>query len=212
MRTVSLDIHDFSILLNRFDLLLTLKEHYPDMKVSLFTIPNDFGSEMSPSQVFRDDSIRKIRQNKDWLEFIPHGLVHFEREFEKADKETMEMYISRVIPEMCAVGYPSDRIREGFCAPQWLWNQDVIDVLNKNKWWGATDRNQPEMLKPKRYYTYTHSIHEPFWLSNQEVVKLHGHMSLPSVNNVEDCFLNLMKIGTDVKWKFASELVEGGGK
>jgi hypothetical protein len=208
-RTITLDIHDWSILHNRFDLLMTLKEHYPDMKLSLFTIPFDYAFEMGDLRVVKDEAIRKINANKDWLEFIPHGITHFPREFEKADKEVMTVFCNNIIPEMVKSGLPEDRIVKGFCAPMWLWNQDVIDVLNSNGWWGAVDRNQPFMLKTDRYYTYTHSIDEPFWLSNQEVINLHGHISPPSPNGLEDCVLKLLKMPVDAEWKFVSEYVKG---
>jgi len=208
--TISLDLHDFSILRNRFDLLTVLKEHYPDMKVSLFTIPYDYSLEMSDMlRIGKAEALRRIEENKDWLEFIPHGLTHFPREFEKADRDTMIAYVNNVIPEMVKTGFPEERIVKGFCAPMWLWNQDVIDVLDESGWWGAIDRNQPDMLRPKRYYTYTHSIDEPYWLSNQSLIKLHGHMSKPSPNNLEDCLLKLLKMPMKAEWKFVSELVGG---
>jgi len=209
--TISLDLHDFSILRNRFDLLLTLKEHYPNMKLSLFTIPYDYGLEMSDMlRATKDESLRRINDNKDWIEIIPHGITHFPKEFEKADRDIMTAYIENIIPEMVKSGLPEDRIVKGFCAPFWLWNQDVVDVLNENGWWGAIDRNNPHTLKTDKYYVYTHSIDEPYWLSRQKVIKLHGHMTLPSPNNLEDCLLKLLKMPQSANWKFASELVEGG--
>ena len=209
--TISLDLHDFSVLRSRFDLFLTLKDHYPDLKLSLFTIPYDYELEMSDMlRVMKDDYLKKIEENKDWLEFIPHGLTHFPREFEKSDRDTMIAYCQNEIPEMVKMGFPEERIVRGFCAPKWLWNKDVVDVLNGNGWWGAVDRNQPDMLRPKRYYIYTHSIDEPYWLSNQKLVKLHGHMTPPSRNNLEENILKLLKMPIKADWKFASELVEGG--
>jgi len=205
---ISLDLHDFSIIRNRFDLLLTLKEHYPDMKLSLFTIPYDYELEMSDLKVTKDDAIKKINANKDWLEFIPHGLTHFPKEFEKSDRESTIAYIQNVIPEMVKSGIPEDRIVKGFCAPMWLWNQDVVDVLNEYGWWGAVDRNQPDMLKPKKFYQYTHSIDEPYWMTNQKIIKLHGHMTGPSPNGLEYCVLKLLKMPIKANWKFASELCE----
>ena len=207
-RTIALDIHDFSILRSRLDILLLLKDHYPQMKVSLFTIPYDYAYELTDLRTMKESFLESINANKDWMEFVPHGLTHIPREFEKADKETMKTYLKNVVGEMVKSGLPEDRIVKGFCAPQWLWNQDVIDSLDENGWWGAVDRNQPMMLAPKKFYVYTHSIDEPYWFSNQEVIKLHGHMSYPDTNNIEDCMMKLLKLPTDAEWKFASELVE----
>jgi len=209
---ISLDLHDFSIIRNRFDLLLTLKDHYPELKVSLFTVPYDYMCEMSDLRLMKDEALKKIQENKDWLEFIPHGIAHIPREFEKADRETMETYVNNIIPEMVKAGLPEDRIVKGFCPPQWLWNQEVIDVLDEHRWWGATDRNQPGLPSTKRYYTYSHSINEPYWLSTQDTIKLHGHIGLPDKNNLQDCLLKLLKLPVHADWKFVSEMVEGGGK
>jgi len=188
---------------------LTLKDHYPKLKVSLFTIPFDYETEMSDMlRTTKEDALRKINENKDWLEFIPHGLTHFDREFEKADREIMETYVQNVIPEMVKSGLPEDRIVKGFCAPQWLWNEEVIKVLDENGWWGAIDRNQPFMPRTKKVYVYSHSIDEPFWLSNQKFIKLHGHISPPSRNDLEGSLLKLLKIPVDADWRFVSEAVE----
>lgn len=208
MRTITFDLHDFSILRSRMDLLTMLKDHYPNMKVSLFTIPYDYELELTDLRLMKDDILAKIEENKDWMEFIPHGLAHFPKEFSAADEETMETYIANVIPEMVKSGLPEDRIVKGFAAPYWLWNETVIKALDQHNWWGAVDRNQPFMLKPKRFYTYSHSIDEPYWLSNQNLIKLHGHMTLPSKNNLNDCILRLFKLPTNAKWKFVSEVVE----
>jgi hypothetical protein len=209
MRKVSLDLHDFSLIRSRFDLFLMIKDHYPNFKLSLFTIPFDYIYEMSGmNRVIKEEVIKQVNENKDWLEFIPHGLTHIPREFEKADRESTTTYTENVISEMVKSGIPEDRIVKGFGAPMWLWNQDVVDVLDEKGWWGAIDRNQPDMLKTKKTYTYTHSIAEPFWLSNQETLNLHGHMMLPDKNNLEDCLLRLFKLPLDSEWHFASEYVK----
>ena len=60
MKKVSLDLHDFSILNNRMDLLFQLKEFFPNFKVSMFTIPWDYRQEKNSSQrVYRDEALKK---------------------------------------------------------------------------------------------------------------------------------------------------------
>lgn len=207
MKTVTLDFDDFSILRSRMDLLCELKDRFPGFKVSLFSIPFDYEYEFSEVRLYRDEAVQRISENKDWMEFIPHGIIHASREFEKCDKQTMTTYLNSVHEEMKRQGFPEDRLVKGFKPPYWLWNQDVVDILDENGWWGATDRNQPDMIKPKRNFVYTHSIDEPFWESNLETIHLHGHMTPPSSNNLPDCLLNLMKLPKDVEWRFVSEYV-----
>lgn len=204
--TVSLDFDDFSPLNNRMDLLLRLKEHYPDLKVTMFTILFDAEREINPMiRIQKDSNLEIIKQNLDWIETVPHGLTHMDREFENCDAKTMRTYLENIEDEFKKIGL---NITKGFKAPFWLWNKDVVKELDRKGWWGAVDRNQPDMLRTKRYYEYTHSIDEPFWLSNDRVVNLHGHISLPSKNNLEDNLLNLMKIPTHARWEFASHYVK----
>lgn len=201
----SLDLHDFSILNNKLDILLLIKEHLPNFKVSLFAIPFDLIPETSVSgRVIRARELEKIKDNLDWLQIIPHGMMHAPREFERADRETMELYLKAVDGVFNKDGLPYEK---GFCAPYWLWNQEVIDVLNENGWWGAVDRNQPDMLRPKRFYQYTHSLEEHFWDSQSEVLNLHGHMDLPSANALTETYLNLLKLPSDTEFSFVTDFI-----
>jgi len=206
MKTVALDLHDFSVLRSRMDLLLKLKEHFPGFKVSLFTIPFDYEFELTTLKLQRPALLTQIQANLSWMEIIPHGITHTFGEFETADKQTMRMYLDSIEGELGKDGFT--KVEHGFCAPNWLWSQAVVDVLNEKGWWGAVDRNQPQMLTPKRFYRYSHSLEEPFWLSTSDTLKLHGHMTAPSLNNLEDCFLNLFRLPPDTSFVFASELVE----
>lgn len=70
----------------------------------------------------------------------------------------------------------------------------------------ASDRNQAKAPRTKKNYIYTHSIDEPFWLSKQDEIRLHGHISRPSSNNLEDNIMNLLKINPSAEFKFVSEL------
>lgn len=206
MKTISLDIHDPSVLHSGLDLLLQIKEHYPKFKVSLFWIPLDPKYEMSQLRLQREDAVKRIKANLDWIELIPHGLTHIPREFEKCDYFTMRDLIFQAIDE----AFKKDDLPyvKGFCAPYWLWSEGVVQALNEEGWFGAIDKNQPDMLKTKKFYTYSHSIDERFWNSTNDVLKLHGHLDGVSSNDLEKCLLNLLKMPTDAEFKFVSEMVE----
>lgn len=203
---VSLDLHDFSVLNNRLDLLLKLKEHYPNFKVSLFTIPFDYRSEQSvEGRTMRDKTLKAIQENLDWMQIIPHGLAHLDREFENCDKETFRMAMAGIDEAFKKDGLPYEK---GFCAPYWLWTQDVVDVLNEREWWGAVDKNQSAMLRPNKYYQYSHSLEQPFWKANVDTLKLHGHIDGVSKNDLENCFINLFRLPADVEWCFVTDFIE----
>lgn len=207
VKTISLDFDDFSVLNNRLDLLLQLKEHFPNLKVSMFMIPFDPRFEFNTqAKLHRDKTLAEIKKHLDWIQLIPHGLMHLEREFEKVTYyEMRDLHIPAIKEAFDRDGLPFEK---GFKAPYWLWNEDVVRALDEAGWWGAVDRNQPNMPTPKRFYRYSHSIAEPFWESDSEVLKLHGHIDGQSDNDIERCILHLMKMPGDTHFVFASEFVE----
>ncbi len=202
-RIVVLDLDDFSVLRSRPDLLRTLKEYYPNFKVSMFTIPFDYEYETQGVRLMRDSCLKFIHENLDWIQIIPHGLTHIPNEFLHCDRGTMEMTLQAIDEAFKNDALPYEK---GFKAPFWLWNKDVTDVLDEHKWWGAVDPNQPYMNKTKKTYTYQYSIDEPFWKDKKTgVLKLHGHMTSPSKNNLEDCLLNLFKLPSDTKFGYVTD-------
>lgn len=203
----SLDFDDWSILNNRLDLLLRLKESYPQLKVSLFTIPYDIAYENDVSaRLLREKTVAEVKKHLSWMQIIPHGLIHVPREFEKCTYETMKEHIFPAIEEAFSKdGIPYEK---GFKAPYWLWNEGVVRALDEEGWWGAIDRNQ-NMLKTKRYYQYSHSIHEAYYTAiNRDTIKLHGHITGSIYNSFERCFSNLFKMDTNAEFVFVSELLE----
>jgi len=207
MKTICLDFDDFSVLNNRMDLLLRLRESYPRLKVSLFTIPYDFVYEGDLSaSLMRKDTLDMIKKNLDWMEIIPHGLLHTQREFEKCTYDTMKLSMKAIDEQFKKDGLPYVK---GFKAPYWLWNEDVVRALNDSGWWGAIDRKGAwGELVPERYYKYTHGIDEWFSESNLSTLRLHGHITAASENGIEKCFTNLFRMPTDAEFKFASELLQ----
>jgi peptidoglycan/xylan/chitin deacetylase (PgdA/CDA1 family) len=202
-RTVVLDFDDYSVLRSRPDLLRTLKEYYPNLKVSMFTIPFDYEYETHGVRLMRDSCLKYIHENLDWIQIVPHGLTHIPNEFLNCDKETMEMALTAIDEAFKNDGLPYEK---GFKAPYWLWNKNVVDVLDEHGWWGAVDPNQPKMARTKKYYEYQWSIDQEFWKDKKsKVLKLHGHMTPPNLNNIEDCLLNILKLPSDTKFGYVTD-------
>ena len=204
---VSLDIDDASTIRTKYHLLNKLIARYPKIKISLFWIP--FDVEMEMGQLVRIYKEERLKELKELLatgnvELIPHGLTHFANEFKDADRYSMKITLKAIEETMSRDGLPYVK---GFKAPFWLYNQDVVDVLDDAGWWMSINRDEPEAPRTKKYHMYNYSIHEPFWNSNEPVWKLHGH-ALGTDNDLEECFLNLIKIPRDAEFKFASELLE----
>jgi hypothetical protein len=155
-------------------------------------------------RIYLDDKLKQLQEMLPYLELVPHGITHLSHEFEKVDKYTMKLALKSIDEIMRTQNLPYVK---GFKAPYWLYNQNVVDVLDKEGWWLGVDRNQPKAPRTKKFYEYNYSIDEPFWLSNAPVWKLHAHM-LGSDNDLEKNLLNLFRIPLDAEWHFASEFVE----
>lgn len=197
---VCLDLHDFSVIYPRIDLLMELKRLFPRFKVSLFTIPFDESSDWGPALIKED--FLEILRSWDWVEFIPHGVRHEGsemlgrnyRRFRYVDLPFIREYFDR------------NKLRyvEGFCAPHWRWNDSVVKVLDDEGWWGAVDRDK-NMPCPKRYYRYNCLLNEEF--PSVDVLKLHGHLH-GTKNDLGRCFGNLLRLPESTEWLLATELLE----
>ena len=139
-----------------------------------------------------------MEETLDWIQLIPHGVAHLPSEFQNVYKDDLPLVFNAINEFFTDDKLPYEK---GFKAPQWLYTQDLVDFLDEKGWWMAVDRNQPNAPRTKRFYEYNYSIEEKFWESKEPIWKLHGHMGAPSTNNIEDCFLNLLKIPSS-EWHY----------
>src|SRR5512135_2846912 len=112
---VSLDLHDFSVVNNRMDLLFRLKERYPNFKVSLFTIPVDDRRDWGP-YLLRPDYLRLVKENLGWMQLIPHGYAHNGWEMRNCDYREFLRFLPEIEKAFKGDGLPYEK---GFCAPHW---------------------------------------------------------------------------------------------
>jgi hypothetical protein len=204
MKHVVLDLHDFSVANNRLDLLLKIKDKYPSFKVSMFTVPFDKRGDWGPSLI-HDDNLKRIHKNLDWIQIIPHGLEHLSRsEIEHYDYES---FIYEAIPKITQK-FNEDELPfvRGFCAPHWRWSDGVVKALDDMGWWGAVLR-EDKIKKTKRFYRYNYLLNERFWESEEEILKLHGHV-YGTKNDIGKCLDNIMKLPEDVEWHYATDFIE----
>lgn len=200
---VILDLDDFSLENNNLYFLDQLKRVYPQLKVSLFYIPFDVAYFMTLKDVQRKEVLQMVKDRLDWIELIPHGLTHKEAEFLHVKDDNYEPIFEAVEEAYKTYDLP---LVKGFKAPQWLYKQNLVDYLNKKGWWMAVDKNQPEAPRTKIYYEYSHSIDEPIGKQKDgSILKLHGHISKPSANDLPSNIGNLLNIPTDAQFMFISE-------
>ena len=195
-----LDLHDFSVVNNRLDLLWKLYEHFDYFKVSLFTVPVDEERSWGPYCI-RENIAREVRDLR-WVQLIPHGLHHKRFEFSKCNCKTFRKTLSLIEKAFEKDGLPYEK---GFCPPHWRWTEHVVKVLDEAGWWGAIDRDK-KMEIPKRFYQYNYLLNEPFWEAGGDL-KLHGHV-YGTKNDVGRCFENLLKLPEDTKWCFVTDFLE----
>lgn len=202
MKTIILDSDDFSLENNQLFYLDKLKDQFPKLKISMFYIPWDYRYYAQILDFQREQMVEEIKKRSDWIELIPHGLSHKDREFENVKYEDMDVIFSAIHEVFEHYKLPYIK---GFKAPQWLYNEDLVRYLDEKGWWLAVDRNQPNAPRTKKFYEYSHSIDEPFWDSTDDIIKLHSHISLPSANNIPDNMMNLIRMPQDAEFKFISE-------
>ena len=198
---ITLDLHDFSVVNNRLDVLLTLRETFPDFKVSLFTVPFDKVEDWGPC-LLKKEYLRQIKENLDWIQIIPHGMLHTGREVAKWDYNyTKDAALPIIIEEFKELGLP---IVKGFCAPHWKWNEGVVRALDDAGWWGAVWKEEA-MPYTKRFYKATTCINEDFPLDQD--LKLHGHV-YGTRNDLAKCCYNLLRLPRDTKFHFVTDYLE----
>ena len=200
---VCLDLDDWSVVNNRMDLLLKIKERYPGFKVSVFAVPVDEPMNWGP-YTMRRYALKKIKQNLDWIQIIPHGLLH--NSSSEMQKVKYRKFKEELLPHIRGLfekdGLPYEK---GFKAPHWRWNRHIVRALNEEGWWGAVDPRQPAMLTTNKFYQYSYAINHPFPLEG--IVKLHGHV-YGTRNDLELCLNNLFRIPQDAEWHFVTDFLE----
>lgn len=201
MQKVALSLDDFSVLNNRLDLLWRLREHYPNFKVSLFTIPNDIKHKAGN----RDEALIRIKECLDWIQIIPHGLKHNSSEAKKWDYWTFKDKIMPAIKETFDKdGLPFEK---GFKAPHWDWNKGVVRALDEEGWWGAISPKREDMVSTKRFYIHNYGLNEDYLGARRDILKLQGHINDTSPDDLENNFDNLLKL-PDIEWHFVTDFIE----
>ena len=201
---VCLDLHDFSVVNSRLDLLLKLKDHFPTFKVSLFTVPVDRADTWGIYTI-RGEILNKIKENLDWIQIIPHGYDHKRSEVRDCGYDQFRLLLKYIEESFEKDGLPFEK---GFCAPHWRWNEDVVRVLDEDGWWGAVDPRQPNMPTTKIFYRYSYTIDNiPLITLNYRRLKLHGHI-YGTKNDLGRCMDNLLKFPSDTEWCFVTEFLE----
>ena len=203
-----LELDDFGLLMPGLDDLLRIKQHYPDFKMTCFTVPFPKEFFYKPNQKhFSREKYRKwaeIVNSYDWIQVAMHGFGHshfeFDCTYEKAD--TMLKAAENLWDE---VGLKYVKI---FRAPYWQYSYDAIHALKDRGYVVAIDRNNPRPVPPgTKVYIYNWSFEEP--LPGDPIIKGHGHFTGRNKNNINDTLGNILHhLPRNSEFIFISEYLE----
>lgn len=222
---IILDFDDFSLTNLPFEHLIPLKEHFPNLKVTLFTIPFD-KNVLGRVPMEKMEEWAELIKKFDWIEIALHGFAHDYAEFD-VPKKKAESLIRASENMMKGVTIKEKRkyiwfgpdwlskkkkyldlnipYVKVFKAPRWQCSAEAYEVLRDRGYTVAVDRNQPRPnITGLPTYVYNWSIEEPF-PSDFAVVKAHGHLRANMANDLDRCYQNLLKMPADAEFLTVSE-------
>lgn len=195
--TFVFDFDDFSPRNTNFGLLEELKEHFPNFKVTLFTVP--WSVQFGTQTPITGDEFRPfceaMRKNADWMEVALHGLTHAPEEFASASHDQAMKWITVGEKMLINRGIPFTKI---FKAPQWLLSQRAKQAAEELGYFVAEDG----------YYNWNLKDDEPgrpFPKGKEDWILAHGHIQMVAGNGLEEAFHKIMRLPSDSKFAFLSE-------
>jgi len=203
-REVILDLDDFQCDVNMEELFI-MKEHYPDFKVSLFTIPLHKGLLTGKVEIEKVMEWAKMINGYDWIEVCVHGFAHFNKEME-VDKKTAEKLISGSEKMLDRIGLKYKKIWK---SPYWQASNEAYQVLRDNGYTVATNKDidRPD-IEGMKQYRFNWSIDQ--LMPIKKILKGHGHLTTMD-NSITKCVSNLMNLPTDTKWLTISDYIKKYG-
>lgn len=207
IKTIVLDFDDFSPLNNGLFYLKKLKEHFPKMKVSLFTIPfNAVGQNKSKVEHWPhyEDLVKEIN-SLDWLEILPHGFFHVEREFESFSYKQTVLSLRAIEEHFNKLEFNFAKI---FKAPFWQIGKESMNAL-RDLGYALAIRSESKLKIPKglKTYKFNWGIQFPIPMGKTEL-RGHGHIWRWAGTGLSENFANLLDLPVNANWKWISEIVK----
>ena len=201
-QTFIMDFDDFTVHRN-MELLLKIKEHYPNFRVTAFTIPYAQGLSVEERFEEKYKEWAELIKTYDWIEVGVHGLAHGFGECDIADYDEVEKFMKATEELLDRIGIKYSKI---FKAPYWIMSETFYDYLKARGWVVAVDRNNIPAYS-KNDYIYNWSFDEP--IPTGSIIKGHGHF-IGTNNGIDVCFSNLLKLPTDAEFLTIGESLNGG--
>jgi len=166
------DADDFCESNDGMNALMFIKGHLPNFKINLFTIPGLCSQEFL-------DKIKKL----DWIDMIPHGLVHTTpRECEKWTYDESMTYLDVIEP----LG-----LEKGFKAPGWQISDGMYKALLERGYWVA-DKDYNDKRRPKM---------KSYLIDDRNKLHFHiGHMGGHNTNEISEFANEIIKLNGSFKF------------
>lgn len=207
---LALDFDDFSPLNSNFGILESLKEHYPDFKVSMFTVPwNTQGvSESTPITEAKYKAWVDAVNDSPWIEILMHGLLHTPLEFAKLgyDDARKRLIIAGKMFENRGIKY-----LPLFKAPMWEISSDAekaakdLGLTVVKDFYYDWNLNSTLVKCPDGY------LRSFLEIPDDQVVIAHGHVQDVCGNGMAQAQPMLMKLPVTTKFIFLSEALKMKG-
>ena len=205
MHTIIVDVDDLSPSKPGLDMLLAVKDHLPNFKVTCFTPAMDQGIIKKQVTIEKVEEWTTLLKKYPWIEIAPHGFLHIEHEME------VNYADANKIIDGCE--HMFDKIKLPYVkiwkSPYWQTSLDCYMALRDRGYVVAIDKNQPiPNISGLKYYVFNKSLEEPFTKTEPEIVKWHGHVGGTFYNDISWCAASLSTTPTDAKFLTISEYLE----
>ena len=195
---VAIEYDDWSPNNSNFGILEKFKEHYPDFKVTMFTVPWEirFGRNMRESTPVTLDKFKPFVEavnSCDWIEVALHGLTHAPMEFAELSYDAAMKRLVVGVKMFEQVGFKN--YTTIFKAPQW--------ALSKEGKKAAEDMGFT--VVEDGYFNWNLANDKPD-VGAKEPFIMHGHVQDDCDNGMEETQHRIMKLPTDTEFLFLSDI------
>jgi hypothetical protein len=203
---VVLEWDDFSPINHQFTYLEKLREHYPNIKFSMFAIPWEIRFGGNGGHPITEDRytpwVDAVKQCSDWIELELHGFTHAPMEFAEISEDGAYKRITVGEKMFANRGLKLNKI---FKAPFWALSKEGRAAITKMGY----------VIVDDGYYNWNLSDPCPFTpeqiLNDEGLIIGHGHMTNDGCNNsIDDVAVlsRIMKLPPDTEFIFLSETIK----
>ena len=202
--SISLEFDDFSPSNHGLFYLDQLHEHYPELKISLFSVPlRDLGNGTVDSWENATDFLEEVK-SRPWLEILPHGFFHRQNEVAEWTYDQTCLAIKAWETLFTNLGLNWKKV---FRAPYWQYGYEALKALKDNDYVVAINPLERARMKlPDGLKVYQHNWGIQFPFPNKTEIKGHGHIQDWNGTGIGENLNNLFELPVDKPWKFVSEL------